>query len=53
MINIGLTQTIEYRVRYLKGLFVGIGVHLNVNALPRMIDTLEPGLITTCGIYLP
>ena len=46
MINIGLSQTLEYRARYLNGFFAGIGLHLNLNALPEIVDYFEPFFIS-------
>ncbi|MBU1873742.1 hypothetical protein KJ688_08440 [bacterium] len=53
LINISMNASVEYRPVYLKGLFVGIGLHGSINILPEVIKRVEPGLLITTGFILP
>ena len=53
LINTGLTASIEYRPRYLKGIFAGVGLHENINLFPTNISRFETGILLTAGFNLP
>ncbi|MDO9548203.1 MAG: hypothetical protein Q7J65_04480 [Candidatus Marinimicrobia bacterium] len=53
LINVSVNASVEYRPVYLKGLFVGIGLHGSINILPEVINRVEPGLLFTTGFILP
>jgi len=53
LVNFSANASIEYRPIYLKGLFLGLGLHASINVLPEVIDRVEPGILFTVGIILP
>ncbi len=56
MVNLGFTASAEYHPAYYKGLFCGVGLHLNINGLPYLpgkLNIIEPGLLLTIGFILP
>jgi len=53
MLNISGVASIEYRPRYYRGIFTGIGMFHSFNILPEIIDRYEPGLLITAGVILP
>lgn len=53
LINTGLTASVEYRPRYFKGFFAGIGLHENINLLPEIIPRFETGILLSIGFNLP
>jgi len=53
LVNIGLSQSIEWMPRYHKGLYAGIGIHQSINILPDVIDWFDPGVQITLGVRLP
>ena len=53
LVNLSVNASMEYRPVYLKGLFLGLGLHASINVLPEVIDRVEPGLLVTAGFILP
>ena len=53
LVNIGFAQTVEWRPRYFKGFYAGLGLHQSVNLLPDIVPRFEPGVLLTLGVRLP
>lgn len=53
LINLSGGASLEYRPVYLRGLFLGVGLHQSVNLLPTVIRQLDTGLLFTAGVVLP
>ena len=53
LVNFSGNASIEYRPRYYRGIFAGLGLYQLVNGLPELIDRFETGVLLTVGVNLP
>lgn len=52
-LGMAANAAVEFRPVYLKGLFLGAGLHCGVNILPDNVERIEPGVMIIVGILLP
>ncbi len=53
MLQVATNVGLQYQPRYHQGLYGGIGLYLQINALPELVDLVEPGIMFNLGVLLP